>query len=92
MTQGEGIGPDEQQQRPGPRCKTRLCGFFFKGGGRCERGEWCTFLHQFGDVMRPERIPQLPKGKKHRTVCRYFKKGDCRLGDQCTYIHNERPA
>jgi len=47
-------------------------------------------MHGWKECNMP--IPPLPKGKKERSYCRFFKKGRCTEGDKCIYIHDELPS
>jgi len=73
---------------------TRPCKYFSQGF--CVKGAACTFLHSsqtpskectFADKMTPE----TPKGVEHNKMfvrlCRYFVKGLCAKGKDCTFIH-----
>jgi len=73
---------------------TRPCKYFSQGF--CVKGAACTFLHSSQTPQKEvsfadKPTPETPKGVEHNKMfvrlCRYFVKGLCAKGKDCTFIH-----
>ncbi|OQR86268.1 hypothetical protein ACHHYP_10797 [Achlya hypogyna] len=63
------------------------CRFYSKPQG-CMKGRGCPFRHDGPG----RRQPRNERPREARPPCRFFLKGQCRNGDQCTFAHEGAPV
>lgn len=78
--------------------KTKFCRNFKQGN--CTRGDQCNFAHcqeELNTTTVNLSIENMGKsrnfskdGYKGNDICKYYEKGQCRNGSNCTYSHSRR--
>jgi hypothetical protein len=80
-----------------------LCRFWEKDGG-CEKGNTCQFVHSFSvqqkndvadnDDYVSNTVVRSSNGQPNTKItakeCRFWKRGNCKLGDRCEHLHLPR--
>uniref|UniRef100_A0A0N4ZYQ8 C3H1-type domain-containing protein n=1 Tax=Parastrongyloides trichosuri TaxID=131310 RepID=A0A0N4ZYQ8_PARTI len=63
--------------------KTKLC-HHFERNGECPRSYKCCYAHGKNELRKRPRSDY----KNIKKVCLYFKKGYCKYGEKCKFVHN----
>jgi hypothetical protein len=82
-----------------------MCRFWEKDG-ICEKGNTCQFVHSFSvqqkndvadrddyvsnTVVRSSNDKEQPNTKTTAKECRFWKRGNCKLGERCEHLHLPR--